>query len=123
QDTIEAARAAAAADRPDDARAAYARAIQASPETAFLHRELGLLERKQGTPAAALEHFRRATDLDPSDAVSFTQIGEILEQQQDPLGAEAAYRKANDLEPTPDLARRLAAIAEKQRELKLPPEF
>jgi tetratricopeptide (TPR) repeat protein len=123
QDIIDAARTATAAGRTNDARAAYTRAIAASPDSAFLHRELGLLERKQGTAAAALEHFRTATELDPTDAVSFAQIGEILEQQQDVAGAEAAYRKASELDPTPDVTRRLAALREKMRALKLPPEY
>ena len=123
QDTIDAARTAAAAGRADQARAAYAKALAASPDSAFLHRELGLLERRQGNIPAALDHLRRATELDPTDAVSFVQIGEILEQQQDVVGAEAAYRTAAEIEPTPDLTRRLGAIADKARELKLPPEF
>ena len=122
QEVIEAARAAVAAGRADEARTAYTRALAASPDSAFLHRELGLLERRQGKLAAALDHFRRATDLDPADAVSYVQIGEVLEQQQDFPGADAAYRKAADVEPTPDLTRRLAALGEKMRELKLPPE-
>ena len=122
QDTIEAARAAVAAGRAEQARAAYTRALTASPDSAFLHRELGLLERRQGNLPAALEHFRRATDLDPADAVSYIQIGEVLEQQQDFPGADAAYRKAADVEPTPDLTRRIAALGERMRELKLPPE-
>ncbi len=122
QEVIEAARAAVAAGRADEARAAYVRALAASPESAFLHRELGLLERRQGNLAGALEHFRRATELDPSDAVSFVQTGEVLEQQQDLPGADAAYRAAAGIEPTPDLTRRIAALGERMRELKLPPE-
>ena len=122
QEIIEAARAAVAAGRAAEARAAYTRALTASADSAFLHRELGLLERRQGNLAPALEHFRRATDLDPADAVSFIQIGEVLEQQQDFPGADAAYRKAASVEPTPDLTRRIAALGEKMRELKLPPE-
>lgn len=122
QEIIEAARAAVAAGRGDAARAAYTRALAASPDSAFLHRELGLLERRQGNLAAALDHFRRATDLDPADAVSFIQIGEVLEQQRDFQGADAAYRKAAGVEPTPDLTRRLTALGESMREMKLPPE-
>jgi Tfp pilus assembly protein PilF len=123
QATIEAARSAASAGRTDEARAASERALRASPDSAFLHRELGLLERRSGGIAAALEHFRKAAELDTADAVSLTQIGEILEQQQDLLGADEAYRQAAAIEPTPELSRRRAAIADKQRELKLPAEF
>lgn len=123
QEVIETARAAVSAGRADEARAAYSRALAASPDSAFLHRELALVERRQGNLAAALEHFRRATELDPADAVSFVQIGEVLEQQQDFPGADAAYRKAAEIEPTPELPRRIAALGERMRELKLPPEF
>ena len=123
QEVIEAARTAATAGRADEARAAYNRALAASPDSAFLHRELALLERRQGNLPAALEHFQRATELDPADAVSFVQIGEVLEQQQDLPGADAAYRKASEIEPTPDLTRRVAALGERMRELKMPAEY
>lgn len=93
QDVIEAARAAAAAGRAAEARSAYERALQASPESAFLYRELGLVERKQGNVEAALDRFRRAAELDPADTVSLVQTGELLEQHQDLAGAEAAYRR------------------------------
>jgi tetratricopeptide (TPR) repeat protein len=123
QDVIEAARTAAAAGRLPEARDAYQRAIQASPESAFLHRELGLLERKQGAQDAALDRFRRAIELDSADAVSLVQMGELFEERRDFESAEAAYRKAADIEPSADLTARMAAIAERAREARLPPEF
>jgi tetratricopeptide (TPR) repeat protein len=123
QDVIEAARAATTAGRLADAHAAYEKALTASPDSAFLHRELGLVERKQGNAQEALGRFRRATDLDPTDAVSSIQIGELLEQQGDFVGAEAAYRRAADVEPTADLTRRIAAVAERARDARLPAEF
>jgi Flp pilus assembly protein TadD len=123
QDLIASARDAAAAGRIADARAAYARALQATPDTPFLHRELGVLERKAGNAGAALEHLRRASELDPSDAVSLIQIGEVLEQQQDLAGADAAYRKAAAIDASPDLTARIGAIAERNREARLPAEF
>ena len=123
QDVIEAARAAAAAGRMAEARSAYERALQASPDSAFLHRELGLVERKQSSVEAALGRFRRAVELDPGDAVSLIQTGELLEQRQDFAGAEAAYRRATDIEPSGDLSTRIAAVAEKVRDARLPGEF
>jgi tetratricopeptide (TPR) repeat protein len=123
QEVIEAARTAAAAGRLPEARDAYQRAIQASPESAFLHRELALLERKQGNQDAALDRFRRAIELDSADAVSFVQMGELFEERRDFEGAEAAYRKAAEIEPSADLTARMAAIAERAREARLPPEF
>jgi tetratricopeptide (TPR) repeat protein len=123
QDLIEGARSAAAGGRLEEARLAYGRAIDASPDSAFLHRELGLVERKRGQNTTALEHFRRATTLDPDDAASLVQIGELLEQQQDFAGAAAAYRKAAAVLPSADLSRRIAAIEERVRESRLPAEF
>jgi tetratricopeptide (TPR) repeat protein len=123
QEVIEDARAATAAGRLTDAHAAYERALAASPESAFLYREIGVVERTQGNGQAALGRFRRAADLDPGDSASLIQIGEILEQQRDFAGAEAAYRKAADIEPSADLDRRIATIAASARDARLPGEF
>lgn len=123
QEIIERARTTAAAGQLEESRLAYRRALEASPESAFLHRELGVVERKLGSNAAALDHFRRATALDPDDAASLVQTGELLEQQQDFVGAEAAYRKAAAIAPSEDVSRRIAAIGERAREARLPDEF
>jgi tetratricopeptide (TPR) repeat protein len=123
QDTIQAARDAVRKGHEADARAAYARAIAASPESAFLYRELGLLDRKTAHPEQALQEFNRAVDLDPTDAGSYAQIAELLDERGDFAGAEAAYRKAADLEPGPELSARLASSTKRAREARLPPEF
>ncbi|HEY6361990.1 MAG TPA: tetratricopeptide repeat protein [Vicinamibacterales bacterium] len=123
QDLIAAARAAAAAGRRAEARAAYARAVEATPDSAFLHRELALLERQDGNGDAALGHFRRAAELDPGDAASLVQIGEMLEERQDYAGAEATYRRAAAIEPGATLTARIAALVERAREARLPAEF
>ncbi len=123
QEMIEGARTAAAAGRLEDARVAYGRAIAASPESPFLHRERGTVERKLGDVDAALAAFRRASELDPSDAASLTDIGTLLEERQDYEGAEAAYRKAAAIEPRAALRDRIAALTEKAREARLPAEF
>jgi tetratricopeptide (TPR) repeat protein len=123
QDVIERARAAAQAGRIDEARAAYARAIAISPESAFLYHELGVFERRQGDIAGALEHLRKAIDLDPGDAAALVEVGEILESRQEFEAALASYRKAYDLEPTADLNQRIAAATARAREARLPAEF
>ena len=123
QEVIESARAATAAGRLPEAREAYQRALQASPDSAFLYRELGLLERKQGNADAALDRFRRAVELDSADAVSLVQTGELLEARGDFEGAGNAYRRAADIEPTGDLTARMAAVAARAREARLPAEF
>ena len=76
------ARAAAGAGRIDDAIRAYTLAIESSPDSAFLYRELAGVERQRGDAAAALAHFRTAVDLDPADAGSMAGIGELLEAQR-----------------------------------------
>jgi tetratricopeptide (TPR) repeat protein len=123
QDVIETARSAAKAERITEARAAYERAIAASPESAFLHRELGVLERRAGNSDRALSWLRRAAELDPLDAAVFVQLAELLESRQDLAGAEAAYRRAVELDPSPELDMKLATVAKHAREARLPPEF
>ena len=123
EEVVEAAREAARAGRLDVARDAYRRALEGSPDSAFLHRELGIVERRRGDTAAALAELKRAVELDPSDAASMVQIGELLEEQQDYVGAAEAYRAAAELEPSDALTKRLADVAEKERIAKLPAEF
>ena len=123
QALIESARTAASAGRLDEAAAAYERALAASPESAFLHRERAAIERKRRNDEAALEHLRRATEIDPADAVAFAQIGELLEAREDFTGAEAAYRRALELDPSPALTARITAVSDRAREAKLPVEF
>ena len=123
QDVIDAAQTAAKEGRADDARRAYERAIAISPESAFLHRELGQLERRAGNTDRAFEHLRRASELDPTDATALIESGEILEARGDAIGAEEAYRKATAIDPGLNLSGRIAATAERARESRLPAEF
>ena len=123
QDVIEAARAAAKSGRIPDARAAYERAIAASPDSAFLYRELGVLERRAGNSDQALSRLRRAIELDPLDEIALVQLAEQLEAGQDFVGAEAAYRKAVALNPSTELEARLAAATKNAREAQLPAQF
>ena len=123
QDVIDAAQTAAKEGRLDDARRAYERAISISPESAFLHRELGQLERRAGNAARALEHLRRAIDLDANDAAALVETGELLEAQGDATGAEEAYRKAAAIDPSLNLAGRITATEQRARESRLPAEF
>ena len=123
QQVIAAARSAANAARLEDARVAYERAIAVSPESAFLHRELGVVERRQGNVEAALRHFRRAVELEPSDAVSLIESGDILAARQDFEAAEAFYRRAASIEPSVELSAKIADVVEKGRDARLPPEF
>jgi tetratricopeptide (TPR) repeat protein len=123
QDLIETARTATAAGRLDEAAAAYEGALAASPDSAFLYRELGLVARRQGSVDSALSRFRRAVELDPADNASLIQIGELLEARQDFAGAEAAYRRVIDIDPSADLGPRLKALEDRGRDATLPAQL
>lgn len=123
QDNLARAKAASTAGRWSEARAAYGQAIAASPESAFLYRELGFVERKAGEQAAALEHFRKAIALEPTDATSHAQIGGILEEQGDSSGAIAAYEKARAIDSEEVPVERIANLREAERLSRMPPEY
>jgi tetratricopeptide (TPR) repeat protein len=123
QDNLDRARAASDAGRLDEARAAYGQAIAASPDSAFLYRDLALVERTAGEPAVALEHFRKAVSLDPSDARSLAQIGAILEEQGDAAGALEAYERARAIDPAEVPAGRIAALRDAAALARLPAEY
>jgi tetratricopeptide (TPR) repeat protein len=123
QDNVAAARKAAQANRLDEAAQLYEQAIAASPQSAFLVRDLADIEVKQGKTDQALARYRHAIEMDPSDAASRIRIGEILDARGDIAGAKQMYTEANDLEPGAELARRMAALDARLAYLKLPAEY
>ena len=123
QENVAAARSAAQAGRLDEAVRVYEQAIAASPESAFLFRDLADVEAKQGKPEQALEHYRKAVQLDPTDVQSRIRIGEMLETAHDIEGAIAIYNEVSGLEPSAEIQRRLNALAALAAYLKLPAEY
>lgn len=123
QQNVAAARAAAQANRLDEAAQLYEKAIAASPDSAFLVRDLAEVEAKQGKTEQALARYRRVVEMDPSDVASRIRIGEMLDARGDLPGARQMYAEANSLEPTAELRRRLAAIDARLAYLKLPAEY
>lgn len=123
QGIITSARQASAAGRLDEARAAYQRAIAATPDSAVLYRELGLVERRRGDPSAALDAFNHAVALDSGDAIALSQAAEILEARGDFAGAETAYRNAHLADPNSGYDKKADAAAANAREAKLPAQF
>jgi tetratricopeptide (TPR) repeat protein len=123
QDSLARAKAATEAARWGEARAAYEQAIAASPESAFLYRELALVDRKSGDSEVALQHFRKAVALDPNDARAHAQIAAILEERNDATGALAEYEKARAIDPAevPDAV--IARAREAAALTALPPEY
>src|SRR5436190_2332315 len=120
QNLIAAARQAGSAGRLAEARAAYQRAIAATPDSAVLYRELGMVDRRLGDTPAALEQFNRAVALDSTDAIALAQTGEILEERGDFAGAETAYRNAHAADAFAGYDRKAEAVAVKGRDARLP---
>ena len=123
QENVAAARRAAQANRLAEAAQLYEKAIAASPDSAFLVRDLAEVEAKQGKTDQALARYRRVVEMDPSDATSRIRIGEMLDASGDLVGARQMYAEANSLEPSAELRRRLAAIDARLAYLKLPAEY
>ena len=123
QDMLARAKAAADGRRWDEARVAYQQAIAASPDSAFLYRELASVELRSGAPVAALAHSRKAVELDAGDAKSWAAIGAQLETDGDVVGAISAYERARaiDLAEVPDLV--MARVSARAALMKLPAEY
>jgi len=121
--TVERARQAARSGQADEAMQLYRTAVNASPDSPFLYRELAAVERQANQIDSALEHFRKAVALDPSDARSLAQIGEMLEARDDYAGAEQAYSAAIAIESSTDLESRLAALRARTALARLPAEY
>ncbi len=123
QQNVAAARSAAQAGRLDVAVKAYGQAIAASPESAFLFRDLADVESKQGKTSEALEHYKKAIQLDPSDVQSRVRIAEVLESRDDIEGAIAMYSEASGIEPSSEISRRIGALEARAAYLRLPAEY
>jgi len=123
QQHIESARKAADAGRNDDARREYLAAIAASPQSAFLYRELAAVERKAGDLASALVHADQAVALDPADARALTLIAEVREANGEWVKAADAYTAVHAVEPGDALSAKIDAMREKAAFAALPAEY
>ncbi|HVH29442.1 MAG TPA: tetratricopeptide repeat protein [Vicinamibacterales bacterium] len=117
------ARAAAEAGRLDAAIRAYTAAVDSSPGSPFLYRELAAVERQRGDNPAALAHYRTALGLDAADVESLTAIGEILETTGDFDGAVREYSAALAIEPSSELVAKLEAARGRVELARLPEQF
>lgn len=120
---LDAARQAARTGHPDEAIRAYAEAIASSPESAFLYRELAVVERQAGDAEGALTHFRKAVELDPSDAGSHAQIGELLQARGDVGGALVAYGESLAIEANATVEGKRDTLVAKGELAKLPESY
>jgi len=123
QDLLARAKTATDAGRLDDARAAYEQAIAASPDSAFLYRDLAAVERKAGAPDRAAEHLRRAIELDPADARALASLAELHEERGDLVAALATFEAARAVDPSSVPAATLARLRDRVAALKLPAQY
>ncbi len=123
EDSIGRARALAKDQRWDEARAAYEAALQVSPDSAVLYRELAGVERQAGLVAEADAHLGRALELDPQDRATQILLAETREEAGDFDGAIASYEAALKLEPSADVEARLVRARERADLARLPEEF
>ena len=117
------ARAAAEQERFEEAVAAYADVIAASPDSAFLYLERARVMARAGDPSAALDEARRASSLDPGDVGPIRLEGELLEALGDIDGAIDAYRRAEAMSPDVTTAASLSRLTATLRRDGLPGEY
>jgi tetratricopeptide (TPR) repeat protein len=123
QQQIASARKAADVGQFDESRRAYLAAIAASPQSAFLYRELAGVDRKAGDLASALIHAEQAVSLDPADARALTLVAEIHEANREWTKAADAYAAANAVEPGDALAAKADAMRERAAFDTMPEEY
>ncbi len=88
--------------KADEAKALdyYTKVLQADPNDASLHNNLGNLYVEMGKTAEASDEFKKAADLDPTHASGYYyNLGAILVNKGDMDGAGAALKKATDIDP------------------------
>lgn len=107
----------------DDAAREYEGAIAASPDSAFLYRELADVEVKRGATDAALTDLEKAVALDASDTVAMVQIGDVLLGKGDLDGAARWYGEAVVIEPSDAVEAKLDAVKARAEASHLPAEY
>ena len=123
QDNVAAARKAADAGHLDDARAIYERTLAMSPDSAFLYRELAVLDRRAGHLDLALVNAQKAADLNSTEARNFITLAETHEARGEYAKAADAYGAAVALEPDAALDRRIDDLREKAAFSVMPDEY
>jgi tetratricopeptide (TPR) repeat protein len=123
EEKIAAARREAEGGHLDAARDRYKDAIAASPESAFLYRELAGVEQRAGRPDSAIEAARRALELDKGDPRPLVIIGEVHEARSEFDLAARAYEQAAAIEPSADLTARIERVRDREALAKLPASY
>jgi tetratricopeptide (TPR) repeat protein len=123
QQDIDNARKLAQSNRLDEARTAYLAAIQASPQSPFLHRELADVERRAGRLDSALQHASTALELEPDEARTHLVLGDIYEAQGDLMKAVDELSAALAIQPDDTLKTRVDDLRRRAAFEAMPPEY
>lgn len=86
-------------DVPDEAIAAYRRALDLDDTLADAHLNLGRLLHDRGDLTQAEQHYRQALAARPGDATAAYNLGVVLQDRGHLRDAVAAYEKALELDP------------------------
>lgn len=122
-DAVKEARRAAEKGHADEARKAYAAAIHSSPDSAFLYRELAVVEAKAGNDDEAIVQLRKALALDAGDVKADVLLGDLLARRGRFDEAVTAYQSAQAVEPSPDTERKLEDARRRADLARLPAEY
>ena len=103
------------ASSPDEARAAYQRAIELDPDHSDAHVNLGRMLHEEGAPLAAQQHYRRALESDPAHPPAAFNLGVALEDLGRLNEARNAYLRVLELDAdNADAHYNLAGIYERR---------
>ncbi|MFN7967500.1 MAG: tetratricopeptide repeat protein [Acidobacteriota bacterium] len=97
----------------------YGLAVQKFPSYRRAHKNLGLIQIRDGKYELAIRSFTKMIELGGGDALSYGLLGHAYAAKQDYLAAEAAYRNALLLQPdNPDWRLGLARTIFKQQKFE-----
>ncbi|MGE3841987.1 MAG: S-layer homology domain-containing protein [Vicinamibacterales bacterium] len=123
EQSVAQAHVAAQAGQLDRARELYEAALKASPESAFLLRDLARVELRANRVDEALAHATKASTLDPADAGAQAVLANIYEMRGQTELAIAAFERLQALDPTDATASRLAGLRLRAALARLPAEY
>lgn len=123
EDLVADARKAQQAGNFDRARTAYEKALLATPDSAFLHRELAGVERQAGRLDQAATQAQLAAKLDDRDAATHVLLGEIEETRGNLKVALSEYQRARGLSGGTGLDARIGDLERKLSLADLPEAF
>jgi len=86
-------------------------AIAIAPNASGTYSNLGILQERNGDPAAAEKAFRQAVEIDPQSANAHLALGNFLFKAGRQADAEESFKRAHQIDPkNPTAARALAAF-------------